>query len=151
MVQKDEVTAEQNVFDLSIFDTKTKANEGFEVEIVDAFGEPTGLFITILGADSTTFERATERWQREQLKIGQQRGRNNPSATSELMSKAREHDLQTIADCTVDWRHTTATMPFKASDKSKLMDFYARSKTVYDQVFAALADRRNFTKASPKI
>lgn len=135
------------VFSFEELDTKTVADLGYEVEITKADGEPTGMFIKVLGTDSNVYQKLREKFDRARIKMMAKSGRN---AVDSLYDSAKNHDLEMVAACTVSWRHEKMEMPFSADDKDQLVDFYNKYPLVYDQVRVAMNDRTNFIKESVK-
>ena len=146
-MSNEKMTQEADVFDLSMFNTRKQADVGFEVSILDPMGDETGLHITISGQDGATYSKLAEKWTREQQKILLTKNRN---AQSELQPLAKQHDLNALVECTLAWRSDNGTMPFPVTDKESLRAFYAASPVVYEQLYNALFDRRNFSKGSVK-
>jgi hypothetical protein len=138
-----------NGMDFDIFDTSTKANEGVEIAINRADGEPSGLFITVKGMDSEEYRHEQDVQARRRMKKIAQKGR---AATDAIADDTRENSLDLVVTCSASWRHESgAPMPFDiGKDKAKARAFYEKYPLVWDQVQVAIADRVNFTKASAK-
>lgn len=141
------VPAGAKVFNFDAFDTKTLADAGVEVEILNASGDSTGVFITVLGVDSNQYQKMRERFDRARIK---QMQKNNRNVVDSLYDNAKQHDLEMTAECTIAWRHVSQQMPFDVSDKEQLISFYSSYPLVYDQVRTSMNDRVNFTKGSVK-
>jgi len=132
-------------FDLSIFDTATQAEKGFELEVLNVKGEASGLFITVLGFDSSTYQKLADRLARERARKAWKAKKGIDGA--EFYDENKEAELDAVAACTIAWRVKSGEpMPFDVTDKEKVKDFYLRCRDVYDQVKAAIGDRANFIK-----
>lgn len=137
----------KNVFEFDVLDTKTLAEAGYEVEVLGADSEPSGIFITVMGVDSSAYQKLRERFDRQRIRQLSKGGRN---AIDSVYDNAKNQDFELVAECTISWRHETKDMPFEATDKERLQDFYKKYPLVYDQVRLAMNDRQNFTKGSEK-
>ncbi len=138
------MSKEDKVVSFDMFDTTTKADAGVEIEIHRADGEPSGLFITVLGADSTTYQKLREKFDRARIKAMAKGGR---AGLDNVLDHAKANDVALAAACTASWRHAAGEMPFPASDKDQLEAFYLKYPLILDQVRVAMSDRANFTKA----
>jgi len=138
--------ANTNTFSFEELNTRDKAEAGVEIEINNTAGDPTGMFITIKGTDSSTFQTMQEKFQRAKLKASAKAGRN---AIDNAFDSAKQYNLQVTAECTIAWRHATKEMPFPVTDKEQLAEFYQKYPIVYDQVIGAMYDRSLFTQKSP--
>lgn len=133
-------------FDLSIFDTKTKANEGIEIEIFKPDGDTSGLFIRVLGADSEKYTKLKEQHDRARVRMLSKGGRN---AVDNLYDHTKDHDVDLVVACTIGWRHASGDdMPFDiGADVKKAREFYTTYPRVLDQVRSGIHDPANFTQA----
>ena len=136
-----------NVFNFDDLDTKTAAEAGVEVEILKADGDTSGLWITVLGIDSSQYQKLRDKFDRIRVRQMAKAGKN---AVDAIYSAAKDNDFELIAECTVGWRHESKDMPFDVTDKDKLVEFYKKYPLVYDQVRVAVNDRALFTKGSAK-
>ena len=130
-------------FSISRFDTKTKANAGIEVELLDeATGAKSGAFVTVLGTDSDVFRNAAA----EQGRARQERARLSPGKAF----TPREQDLEAaelLAACTTGWRGLEdegVEIPFT---KERAQKYYADLPTLREQVSQAVGSRTLFLKA----
>lgn len=137
----------KNVFNFDDLDTKTAAETGVEVEILKADGDSSGMWITVLGVDSSQFQKLRDKFDRIRVRQMAKAGRN---AVDAIYNSAKDNDYELIAECTVGWRHESMDMPFDVSDKDALVGFYKKYPLVYDQVRVAVNDRALFTKGSAK-
>lgn len=144
-----EVSKEAVPFDFGQFDTKTKANDGFDVEIMKADGESSGLFIRVLGQDSEIYNALMDKQNKQRTTKLAKLGR---AAIKDLYDDSKENDMSLMVACTLGWTHVNGLpMPFDiGKDKENAMKFYRGYPMVYDQVRTAMADRSNFMKASAK-
>lgn len=136
-------TKEPNKVSLDMFDTKTKADAGVDVEINRADGEPSGLTITVLGTDSATYQKLREKQDRARVRIMAKGGRNSMET---VFDSAKQNDIELVTACTLSWKHADGDMPFGADDKDSLAEFYAKYPLVLDQVRSAMNDRSLFTR-----
>jgi hypothetical protein len=135
-------------FSFDEFETKDKSNAGYEVTINNAFGEPSGLFITVLGVDSDAYVNLKEKHDRNRIKKMAKKGRG---AVEELYDDAKGNDLELLVACTLSWRHASGDkMPFDIgpSSPAETKEFYAKYPLVAEQVRVGMTDRANFTPAS---
>lgn len=137
----------KETFSFDDLDTKTVADAGVEVEIMKADGDTTGMFIKVLGTDSSAYQKLREKFERARIRKLAKGGRNSTDA---LYDDAKANDLEMVAACTVAWRHESKEMPFEVSDKDKLVEFYGKYPLVLDQVRVAMNDRALFTRESAK-
>lgn len=133
--------------DLSTIDTTATANEGAVLELrgpddaalYTADGSP--VTITLLGKDSDVYTREVNANANRFLK---QRGKATITAEG---SKA--DGIRLLAKCTADWsgiRVDGEDLPCNLENAVKL---YNRFAWIKEQVDEFIADRANFTKASP--
>jgi|SRR3974390_307643 len=133
------------LLDFSEFDTKTMADAGIEIEINNAAGDPTGLFFKVLGTDSSQYQKLKTTHERARVK---KLAKGGKTVIDTVYDDARDNDVELVCACTIDWHSTKGDMPFPASDKDKLAEFYLKYPLVLDQVRVAIVDRANFTKGS---
>jgi hypothetical protein len=133
--------------DLSTLDTKDTANEGAAMELRGPNGAPlfkadgTPITITLLGKDSDTYVADVNANANRFLK---QRG--NAVITAE---GSKADAIKLLSKCTVGWDGITvdgAELPWSRENAVKL---YNRFAWIKEQVDEFIADRANFTKASP--
>lgn len=141
------------MFDLKSLDTKSGANEGFELEIVHpATLEGTGLFITVLGEDSDTYRKHSNEQQRRRLKKTVQRG---VGAVDISVEDLDADALTLLSACTKSWRmkdsdkvlYEGKEFPCNAANAQRL---YEDLPAVRAQVDQAIRNRANFTARSAK-
>lgn len=126
-------------FDLDNFDTRKRAEQGFELQLVDAKNLPAPEFITVQGVDSEAYQRAQDDRSRRQIKAAERTGK--ATMTPEEMKAAVME--QTVA-VTVSWRgDKLGKVPFS---KKAAEDLYTKFPVIFEQVKAAVADRANFSQ-----
>ena len=117
--------------DLSMFDYETKAEQGFDLEVLHPqTNKPTGIVIKLVGKDSQTFEKAQADFQRSIKDVGANDRDANLAIACNL-----------IADCTVGWsgiEENGKEVPF--SNKAAA-DIYKRYKGVREQADRAITQR----------
>lgn len=136
--------------DLMQLDTKTTANAGFDLEIINPKTlEGTGLVITILGEDSEEYRKITTSQQQRRIKKSiAQRSRNEVP-----LDEIDEDALDTLAACTKGWYNKDKSdvtldgkpFPFSTSNARTL---YERIPVIRAQVEAGIKDRANFMPPS---
>jgi hypothetical protein len=93
-------------FDIAELDTTKACDRGAEMELVHPVtAEPLGIFITILGKDSTVFrehirEAVNDKLRREQ--IARKRGKDLEPDTVE---KSEQESIELLTLCTKGWRN----------------------------------------------
>ena len=138
-------------FDLANLDTKTKANEGFEFEVIHPVTqEGTGFMITVLGEDSDVHRSATVDNQRRRLKKTVKRG---VDITDIPLEELEDDALQVLALCTVRWRMKDDSpveykgAPFPCSSANAAL-LYEEVPVIRQQAEQAIRNRANFTARS---
>ena len=128
-------------------ETKSRANEGVEVPIMKADGDPSGVYITVLGQDSDVYTKLKDKHDRTRVKTIAKAGR---AATDEVYAAAKENEMALTVACCAGWRHENGKpMPFDiGKDEDATVDFFKKYPLVYDQVRVAIHDRMTFTRAS---
>ena len=130
--------------DLATLDTKKGGEEGFELELlhpVEGYG--LGQFITVIGADSESYQ--------EQLRALQQKTVSRMFKKSRLMNAREEGDndaIELLVTATRSWRDIELDgqpLAFSADAARKL---YRRFEWVREQVAGAIQDRANFLPRS---
>lgn len=126
-------------------DTKELSDEGIDVAIMKPDGEPTGLMIHVLGADSDVYERVKDKQDRMRMRALSAKGR---AAIDGIFDLTRENEMEITVACCTGWRHESgAALPFDmGTDKAMARQFFERYRIAYDQVRVAIHDRANFTK-----
>jgi hypothetical protein len=145
--------------DLSSLDVVTGANEGFELELYNpATQEDLGIFITVLGKDSTEFRKLqAEQNQRRLDRAG--RAGNVSKMLSERQIRADGIELD--AACTKSWRtvtpdadgeteHSKSVILVAGTElectKQNAIKLYTDFPWIKEQVDEAILDRANFMK-----
>lgn len=132
--------------DILALDPKEQANEGAKLELRDPNGAPMlkpdggPVTITLLGTDSDTFQKVSNAQTNRHL-----RSKGQVLVTAE--SALTDH-ITLLAKITVDWDGIgigEAETPFSEDNAKKLY----RVNFIREQVERFIADRGNFTKASP--
>lgn len=137
-------TPMSNFFDQ--FDTKTAAETGHEFNVLKPDGDESDLFITVLGSDSTTATKLKERYDRNRLRQMAKSGGGNRAADM-IYESAKTQDVELLAACTLSWRLGNGDeMPFPATDKEQLEQFYQKYPSIADQVRAVIGDRSLFIR-----
>lgn len=86
--------------ELSCFDSQTKAEKGVELEITHPVTRAgTGVFLTLLGADSRVYQAARD----------EQASRNRARGKATLNTdETKDQTAELLAKCTIAWRGLTA-------------------------------------------
>ena len=130
-------------------DTRAKATEGVEIEIMKPDGETSGIFIKVLGQDSDAYTKIKEKQDRARVRMISKGGR---SAVDGMFDTSKTNEMELVTACCLGWRHTNGKgMPFQiGADEDATRKFFERYPVVYDQVRVGIADRANFTKVPAK-
>ena len=130
--------------DFGSFDLSRQADQGCTIELRHpASGQPLGIFIDILGADSTEYVERAQLMQRARMAKMQQSRRFMPTP-EELDAEA----LELVVTATRGWRNVQENgepLPFSAEAARRL---YSRHRWVREQVDAEVNDRANFLPKS---
>jgi len=138
-------------FDLSDFDTVAASNRGAEVELVHLkTGEPTGVFIKVLGSDSQEWrdhvnERANKR---VAAQFKAQRGALK-AVDVPTVEAAAEDAILLLTRCTIGWRtgdspfltYRGEQLPFNAGNAMRV---YTELPAIRNQVDEFIGDMSNF-------
>lgn len=141
---------------LSKFETKTASEDGFELAILDANGDESGLFVRIRGQDSAQYQALKTKFDRKRLtkisKIGREK------AMPSILDEGVDQDMDITIACVMAWSYkdkdgVLATDPVTYNgqpmdDPDTLEDFFTEAPIVYEQIRVAIHTRANFTKAS---
>lgn len=132
-------------FDLDNFDSRKRADEGFELQLIDpTTSQPGQEFITVLGRDSQVWQDESDDFQRGVGKAMAKSGKITPLSPEER----RAATLSILAACTVKWRgEKLGKIPFS---KEAARALYTQYPAIYEQVDAAIADRANFLQGGSK-
>lgn len=133
--------------DLGTLNATTAGNKGYELELLHPVSKkPLGIFITVLGKDSTAFREHTRDRVNERLRKNfeaQRKGKDQPVPTVE---QGEKETAELLAAVTVSWRNVTL-------DGEALDCTPANAKRLYlapglswirEQVDEAVADLGNF-------
>lgn len=128
---------EASIFDLS---TVERADAGVEVELYHPSTQlPMGVFVTVLGEDSSTYRAATRAAQDRRLAAA---GRGQAKLTAEQLEEER---LALLAACVTGWRETGRfKMPPYSPDAVR--ELFTRCPWAREQVDAAVGNRGLFLK-----
>ena len=125
--------------ELKKLDTTTAANEGAEVQIVDAGGILTDIYIQVVGIDSNEYRKAERAMQNRRSKQAQRGGKK--------LISAEALDIETIerlARCTKGWRGLTDNKKEIEFSYEKAIELYTEYPLLRDQVEDFIGDRENF-------
>jgi len=125
--------------ELGKLDTKTASNAGAEVQITDAAGQLTDIFITVVGIDSDEFRKAEKEMQNRRLKHAQRGGKK--SITAEILE---DEMIERLARCTTGWRGLTDNGKEVVFSYDKAKELYTDLPLLRDQVEEFIGDRENF-------
>ena len=136
-----------DVFDLDIFDTKTKANEGIELKIYKPDGEFSGLYIRVLGSDSDQYQKLKRKQEKQRVKVLSRGGRD---AVENLYEVDDINAIDLVVAATLGWRHENGKpMPFDiGADRKSAKAFYQQYPVAYNQVKYGISNPENFMKVS---
>jgi len=108
---------------------------GSEIEVLDDQGEKTGLFITVVGVDSTVFRAQAKKQQRAYIE----------SLRSKKDFDDEAFATDSLVAATIGWRGTDEKFT-----KKLCKELYTQAPYIKDQIDLFIADRANFTRANPK-
>lgn len=139
--------AKAKAFNLKSLDTTEACNKPHEIEIRSVAGQPTGFFISVLGAHSTTYRNIVRGMADESLR---KQAMGKPSA--ETLDKLEAKNIDALVAATVGWRIGDSKV-VELGDES--LDFtpanvrkvYEQLLPVREQVAEAIADIGNFMPA----
>jgi hypothetical protein len=128
---------------LSKFDTRTKANSGVEIELIDlATGMASDASITVLGTDSDVFKRANA--ERARVAVERIRARGKAEVDAE---ESEDDSYHLLAAVTVGWKglENEDGTPL-AFSKQAAFDLYKQYPLIFEQVDRGVAARTRFIK-----
>jgi hypothetical protein len=126
--------------DINCFDTKTRADEGVEIELSDLkTGRPAGVFIKVIGSDGDRFSQLTTERAR-QLRDITSRGEASKADIDRLAS-------QLLAGCTIGWRGLTRNGDEYPYSPAAALDLYTNYPAIREQIDVAIMRRANFVLA----
>lgn len=133
-------------FDLSTLDTVSGANTGVEVELFNpATTDNLGIFVTVLGRDSKTFQKLQAKQNRNRMVKMEKAG---GFKIGRLSAEELETDaIELLAACTKSWRGVKVDGVDLDCNAENAGMLYARFPWIREQIDAAINDRANFTKA----
>jgi len=133
--------------DLAMFDTKTVADLGFDLDINDIrTGAPSGFRIRVLGIDSQPMQDQMQRYQDQIMERLKQNARSS-STPEEIEAKS----LERLLIATVGWSENTMLdgQPFPFSrDNAKKLYTDPRVPHIREQVERGIVNRVNFLRAN---
>lgn len=112
-----------------------------DVEIFDANGQTTGIFVTVYSADSEVATSFRRRMLDRRLSRMARRGGKPAMNASEIESEAM--DMRVL--CTKSWKLEWNGKPLDCNDENKRM-IYTRVPLIKQQVDDAISDASLFTK-----
>jgi hypothetical protein len=125
-----------------MFDVQSGANEGFTLELVNARHEKTGLWIKVLGKDSTEFQRLSKQQQRQRLHRMQKAGQ-----TKITPEELEDDALDLLATVTKAWNFKDKEGNPYPCTPSNAINLYRDFPYIREQVDVAVGDRENFIKS----
>lgn len=126
--------------DLSEFDSKKGAEEGFKLNLRHPkTNQPTSAWIHVLGADSDAYQERIREFQRQRSEIL----KRNMRATFDPSDRAAQ-ELDLLVAMTVGWEHIERKGQPIAFSQEEARKLYAQYPTIREQVDAAIHDRANF-------
>jgi hypothetical protein len=134
--------------DLASLDTRAACDKGAEIELTHPItSEPLGVFISVVGKDSTAFReymRDKINAMLRQEAMAKKRGKDVPPR---MMEDSEAETVELLTVCTQGWRNVVldgVDLPFSVQNAKKL---YAEQLWVRKQVDDAIANLENFMKA----
>ena len=114
--------------------TARKHNEGSEMQICDEFNNPLDMWITVAGADSDIWQKATRDKQQRALR--------------RLVAKdedEHDYDLDDMVAASLDWRGVEENGKELEFSKARVRKLYEQAPYIKDQVVLFTSNRANFT------
>ena len=143
--------------DIGDIDTVGAANNGFEVELYHpATNEDLGIFITVLGKDSDTFQKISRQQNKKRMDRMSKNGFRAGKVSAPSQEELDADNLEILASCSVSWRTVEGdeesetilfngeALAFSISAAKKL---YSARPWIKEQIDIAIGDRANFIKA----
>lgn len=143
-------------FDLASLDTRTRSNQGFDLEIFNPRTmDGTGFMITIYGEDSDAYQQALI--DETQRKIARNAGTVGQKSRREVVAnsldESDENEILRLAACTKGWFTKDKTpvllegkpFPFSSANATLL---YQNYPLIRKQVSNAIGNRSNFMQTS---
>ena len=124
--------------DLSAFDVETGSNQGAKLELLDKNGSKTGLWIRLVGADSTDYQRVVTQQNRKRLNRLQRP--QGPKMTTEDMDNER---FDRLVACTKEWNLKLGGQDYPCTPENA-EKIYRASTLITEQVEAFVNERANF-------
>jgi hypothetical protein len=130
--------------DLSLLDTATAANEGFDVHIINPkTGDETNIIIKVLGQDSDVYREIQRKQQARSLNVA---FKTQAQREMKLVQINEENQFQLLAATTVSWTGISRDGEEFPFSKENADWVYRNYPIVRDQVAEAQRDRANFIK-----
>lgn len=134
--------------DITQLDLEKASDEGVEIQIFAPNGDPTDLFVTVVGQDSMAYEQLAARHRRE-AQANVNRMLRNQNTDQDI---GERQEIETCVACTTAWRNfLRGADPIQYSKKAAEEVFGKRgNKWMREQVLRAITDRTLFFRASAK-
>lgn len=148
--------------DLSTLDTISACDQGAEIEIRHpATNAATGIFITVLGKDSSVFKAFSRAKTNARLNRDAMNARRGKDSASRTVEDIEQENLELLAACTVTWRTVVAGKGGAVESKPVIflkgeelsctpensIRVYRDFPTIYSQLDEAIGEMENFIKA----
>ncbi len=131
----------------SAFDTETDCDAGYELELLDKLGNPSGLFISLLGKNSRVARAKARAKQNERIRKAQFEQRQGRKAAEVTAEDLEEFGVEALVFCTTGWRVDEAKFgPVDPYTPEAAAELYRTSRLVFEQVDQAVSDLSNFIK-----
>lgn len=127
--------------DINAMPSSKTAEEGFDLELKDAQGKPSGAFIRVRGADSASFRACQREIQRRRV--------DHARANLKLLPERLEEDeLDLLTGATVGWRGLEENGAPIDFSEARARELYRQVPAIKEQVDAAIHNRANFLPRS---
>ena len=143
--------------DLGDLDTVGGANKGFEVELYQpATNEDLGIFITVLGRDSDTFQKIAKQQNKRRIDKMSKSGFRAGKVTAPSQEEIDADNLDMLTACSMSWRTIDGdeeldTVLFEGEELTfsigAAKKLYSARPWIKEQIDVAIGDRANFIKA----
>lgn len=135
----------ENTIGMDAFDIKSGSDAGTKIDLYLPDGTKTDHWLNVLGADSSKFQRARARANREEMELMKTKGKNNKQQDAgTLFEKQMGIRRKLVAALVSDW-----SFPEKCNIET-VSAFFEKAPQVQTQVDNFAGERSNFFAKPPK-
>lgn len=138
MTKDKELSTAAPSFDFASRDSAATCERGAEMEVLDPVrDEPTGVFITLAGADSAIHRRASAQIAKRRAKGGFRMKGFDPD-------KYLAESIEVLAACTLDWKNVKLDGAALPCSRDNAIMLYTRFPWLREQADAFISERANY-------